>query len=406
MRTIRPDRAENVIASGAFASRVNGKFLASCRVPPAFKLMAHRLPEVYTTREIAQAAGVVEAQILALVDRGIVHTLGDLLPGDADPAWRHYVPQSEAVSAVRWIQSGKRDGSDASRGADRALRLLAPVPPHSRARTVPLLVSTSLHAVVGAILVLGSLGLTTAEERLEVLEPNLEPVRLVYLALPGPGGGGGGGGLKMKTPPPKAARKGPAKVSSPIPARRLPPPVTPPPPRPEPPPPPLEAKTLPPVMAPVATVAADARNQEGVMEEKPKEAPPSQGSGNGGGTGSGQGTGLGEGTGSGIGPGSGGGIGGGPYRPGSGVEPPRLLREVRADYTDEARRANVTGEVVLEIVVRRDGTVGDVRILQRLGSGLDQRAVQAVRQWRFAPATLKGTPVDVIVEVAVEFKLR
>ena len=71
-----------------------------------------------------------------------------------------------------------------------------------------------------------------------------------------------------------------------------------------------------------------------------------------------------------------------------------------------ARRANITGEVVLEIVVRRDGNVGDVKILQRLGSGLDQRAIEAVRQWRFAPARMKGTPVDVIVEVSVEFKLR
>jgi TonB family protein len=163
---------------------------------------------------------------------------------------------------------------------------------------------------------------------------------------------------------------------------------------------------LPPVMAPVAPIAADTKNQEGLLKEVPKETPPSQGSGAGGGTGSGQGTGIGEGSGSGIGPGEGGGMGGGPYRPGSGVEPPRLLREVRADYTDEARRANVSGEVVLEIVVRRDGTVGDVKILQRLGSGLDQRAVQAVRQWRFAPARMKGAPVDVIVEVSVEFKLR
>lgn len=142
------------------------------------------------------------------------------------------------------------------------------------------------------------------------------------------------------------------------------------------------------------------------MEETPKAAPPSQGSGSGGGTGSGQGTGLGEGKGSGIGEGEGGGMGGGPYRPGSGVLPPRLLREVRADYTDEARRANITGEVVLEIVVRRDGTVGDIRVLRRLDPGLDQRAVQAVRQWRFAPATLKGAAVDVVVEVGVEFKLR
>ena len=79
---------------------------------------------------------------------------------------------------------------------------------------------------------------------------------------------------------------------------------------------------------------------------------------------------------------------------------------MQADYTDSARRANITGEVVLEIVVKSDGTVGDVRILRRLGSGLDDRAVQAVRQWKFSPARLKGAPVDVVVEVSVEFKLR
>jgi TonB family protein len=56
--------------------------------------------------------------------------------------------------------------------------------------------------------------------------------------------------------------------------------------------------------------------------------------------------------------------------------------------------------------VRRDGSVGDVRVLRGLGGGLDQRAVEAVRQWRFSPAHKQGVPVDVIVEVAVEFKLR
>jgi TonB family protein len=272
---------------------------------------------------------------------------------------------------------------------------------------MPFLVSTSLHVLVAAaLLVIASLDLTRADERTDPIEVQAEPTRLVYLALPGPGGGGGGGGLRMKTPPPKAQREGPRKMSSPLPARRTPPPLEPPPPKPEPPPPPLEAKVLPPVMAPVAPIAADKTTQEGVLKEVPKNTPPSQGPGTGGGAGSGKGTGLGEGDGSGIGPGEGGGMGGGPYRPGSGVEPPRLLREVRANYTDEARRANINGEVVLEIVVRRDGTVGDVRILQRLGSGLDDRAIQAVRQWRFAPARLKGAPVDVIVEVAVEFKLR
>jgi TonB family protein len=88
------------------------------------------------------------------------------------------------------------------------------------------------------------------------------------------------------------------------------------------------------------------------------------------------------------------------------VEPPRLLREVKATYTDEARRANISGEVAMEITIRRDGTVSDVRILKGLGGGLTERAVAAVRQWRFAPARLKGTPVDVIVEVSMEFTLR
>ena len=60
----------------------------------------------------------------------------------------------------------------------------------------------------------------------------------------------------------------------------------------------------------------------------------------------------------------------------------------------------------MEIVVRRDGSVGDVKVLHGLGSGLDERATQAVHQWRFAPAQRQGTPVDVIVEVSVEFRLR
>jgi TonB family protein len=159
------------------------------------------------------------------------------------------------------------------------------------------------------------------------------------------------------------------------------------------------------LVAPVVATAADTRDREGVIE-RPHGNADSQGSGSGGGNGTGTGTGNGQGLGSGIGEGSGGGTGGGPYRPGSGIEPPRLLREVKAAYTDEARRRGVSGDVLLEIVIRVDGSVGDVRVLQGLGSGLDQRAIEAVRQWRFAPAKRKGVPVDVLVEVAVEFILR
>jgi protein TonB len=79
---------------------------------------------------------------------------------------------------------------------------------------------------------------------------------------------------------------------------------------------------------------------------------------------------------------------------------------VKPDYTEDARRRGLSGDVVLEIVVRSDGRVGAVRVVQGLGAGLDERAVAAVRQWRFSPARRFGTPVDVLVEVAVEFRLR
>jgi TonB family protein len=157
-------------------------------------------------------------------------------------------------------------------------------------------------------------------------------------------------------------------------------------------------------VAPVAQTTPDPVDKAGVLADAPNSD--SHGPGTGSGAGTGQGTGIGEGTGSGIGPGSGGGTGGGPYRPGSGITPPSIIREIRPDYTEEARRRGLSGDVDLEIVVRADGTVGNVRVLHGLGGGLDQRAVEAVKQWRFAPAKRYGTPVDVMVEVAVEFKLR
>lgn len=267
---------------------------------------------------------------------------------------------------------------------------------------MPLAVSSTLHAAVvaGAIFVT-TLGLTPSAS---TPEPSTHPdTRLVFIAMPGPGGGGGGGGERARLPAPKALKKGRRATSSPLPERVTPPSA--PPIELDQPEPPLDAEPLPTVVAPIVTAPADNRTRAGVLQEARGEAE-SRGPGAGGGVGSGSGTGLGSGDGSGVGAGSGGGTGGGPYRPGSGIQPPRLLREVRADYTDAARRSGVTGDVVLEIVVRHDGSVGDVRVLRRLGTGLDERAVQAVRQWRFAPATRQGAPVDVVVEVAVEFRLR
>ena len=356
-------------------------------------------PDVYTACDIAQAAGVPEARVLQLVARGEIRSIAAQLPIAVDPALGAFVSHDEAVRAVRALKQGSAVGVAGALGLGR--EIFAQEVRAERSTTMPLIVSTSLHALaVAGILFVASLGFAVADERTEpVKEP--EPMRMVFLALPGPGGGGGGGGLKMKTPPPKAMRKGVEKISSPLPAKKLPPPPEPIP-KPPDPPKPLDAK---PVNAPMPTKPADVESKDGLMAKVP-ETKPSQGSGTGGGVGSGQGTGLGPGDGNGVGDGSGGGYGGGPFRPGSGVEPPRLLREVKANYTDEARRGNIEGEVELEIVVRRDGTVGDVKILRGLRGGLNERAVEAVKQWRFSAGRMKGTPVDVVVEVGVEFRLR
>jgi len=358
--------------------------------------MSASLHDVYSAADIAEAAGVPEAQVQALLARGEIRSISAFLPAGVPlaPALDRFIPHHEAVRVVRALKAGHVVGA-----ADRMGRLL-PDSNAARPAAVSLLLATSIHgAAAVAVLFVASLGFTHATETTETVPS--EPVRLVYLMQPGPGGGGGGGGLRMKTPPPKVERRGTRALPSPLPARKLEPPMRPPA-RPEP-PPPLQTK---PIVAPIASAPADARDRAGVLERAPEPPRESQGPGSGSGVGSGQGTGIGGGSGLGVGPGEGGGTGGGPYRPGSGVEPPRLLKEVRADYTDEARRANITGEVLLEIVVRRDGTVGDVRVLRGLNGGLDQRAIQAVRQWRFAPARLKGANVDVVVEVSVEFKLR
>jgi TonB family protein len=218
----------------------------------------------------------------------------------------------------------------------------------------------------------------------------------------------------------KASLKIPHRVSSPVPpVRTTPPPsrpvVTDPPKPAEPPkidPPKIDPPKVEPakspqqsVQAPVVPAPADLSNKAGVLNQ-PAAATVSAGPGSGGGVGTGTGTGVGEGSGSGIGPGSGGGTGGGPFQPGSGIDPPQLLREVKPLYTDEARKRRLEGNVVLEIVVRRDGSVGNLRVTHPLGAGLDERALEAVRQWRFAPAKRRGAAVDVVVEVSVEFKLR
>ncbi len=96
------------------------------------------------------------------------------------------------------------------------------------------------------------------------------------------------------------------------------------------------------------------------------------------------------------------------YRPGGDVKPPRLVSEVKPQYTPEAMQARIQGSVRLEAVVLTTGEVGDVEVTQSLDTvyGLDDEAVKAIRQWRFEAGTKDGKAVAVRVEVEMTFKLK
>lgn len=132
---------------------------------------------------------------------------------------------------------------------------------------------------------------------------------------------------------------------------------------------------------------------------------PSNGTGAGGGIGSGSGGGVGSGEGPGYGPGYGGGTGGGVFRVGGGVSAPKAIFAPDPEYSEEARKVKQMGVVVLYLVVGPDGRPRDVRVVRALGLGLDEKAIEAVKTWRFEPALKDGKPVAVSVNVEVNFHL-
>ena len=133
--------------------------------------------------------------------------------------------------------------------------------------------------------------------------------------------------------------------------------------------------------------------------------PASNGSGSGAGMGSGSGGGIGSGSGNGYGPGSGGGYGGGPYHVGGGVSAPQLLFSPDPEFSDEARRAKYQGVCVVSLIVDAQGNPQRVQVVRHLGMGLDEKAVEAVRQYKFKPATLQGKAVPVEVNIEVNFRI-
>jgi periplasmic protein TonB len=132
----------------------------------------------------------------------------------------------------------------------------------------------------------------------------------------------------------------------------------------------------------------------------------SNGEGNGLGIGTGRGGGIGSGTGNGYGPGTGGNAGGGVYQVGGGISAPVPLNTVEAEFSDEARRAKYQGVCLISLIVDANGNPQNPRVVRPLGMGLDEKALEAVRQYKFKPAMKDGrTPVPVMITVEVNFRL-
>jgi len=139
--------------------------------------------------------------------------------------------------------------------------------------------------------------------------------------------------------------------------------------------------------------------------DSPQIALASQGQGAHSGFGAGIGGGIGVGQGSGTGVGGGGGYGGGLMNVGGGVSAPVVVHSVEPEFTEEARKADFQGTVSLQLIVDSQGNPQDVRVVRHLGMGLDQKAVDAVRQYRFRPAMYQGHPVAVQMVIEVDFRL-
>jgi protein TonB len=233
-------------------------------------------------------------------------------------------------------------------------------------------VSVAVHLTLATLAILL---VSLAPTRAISPEPPV-PLDVVYFPEPASSGGGGGG--------PVVARPQPVKVAPHTTPQIAPEPVVEP--KPEPPRPTFDAN--------VATNADVMRfaGQFGTAINGLGGAP---------------GPGAGPNPGPGLGSGGPGGSGGGPPGASGGVTPPVPIVQVQPAYTTAAMVAKIQGAVRLLVVVRADGTVGDVKVVSSLDAryGLDDRAIAAAKAWKFKPGLRQGVPVDVQVVMILEFHL-
>lgn len=255
------------------------------------------------------------------------------------------------------------------------------------------MMSVGLHALlIVALIIPAYLVFKTPPSTATVTMLHQPPLIIHLPKLDASSGGGGGGGRKTLTPPSKGQIPRGAD-------KQIVPPM-------------VEAKNLAPILTAETTVIAPQLANLIPVPNVPfgdpngVVGPPSAGPGSGGGIGTGTGSGVGPGKGPGVGPGEGGGIGGGVYNVGGGVTEPTLLSQIQPEYSDDGRKARIQGTVELLIVVQADGTVKFDNVRKSLGYGLDQKAMEAVKKWKFSPGKKDGKPVATYVSVLVNFSLR
>jgi protein TonB len=248
------------------------------------------------------------------------------------------------------------------------------------------LLSAFIHAIAIALVLFLA---ASKHSVLTVLIPvNRTPVYLPPMRIHVQGHGGGGGGQSSPLPP--------SKGRLPEPARRV---FT---------PPLMTVQDTHPLleMPPAVVSASNFQIQKldlPIGSPTGVTGPESGGPGRDGGVGSGIHGGIGDSDGPGIGDGPG---GSGPYGlRGKNVTPAALLSRQDPEYSDEARKAKLQGVVELSVEINASGQVTNVRVIRSLGLGLDERAVEAVRQWKFRAATVDGKPVSTRAMVEVNFRL-
>jgi protein TonB len=205
-------------------------------------------------------------------------------------------------------------------------------------------------------------------------------------------GGGGGGGLRDPLP----ANKGKLPKLA---TEQLVPPT---------PKPPVEDPKLPAEPSVMVLAQLPKLNLPNYGDPLAQNGPLSAGRGSGGGIGEGEGHGVGSGKGPGVGPGEGGGSGGGPFSPGrGGVSMPACVENcsLKPPYSEEGYKLKIQGTVLVQFVVRSDGSTDSFKVLRGLGYGLDEAAIETVRKWRFRPALKDTRAVDCYAQVEVNFRL-